>query len=143
MERPQRKTRKRVVVPEDSDEDFTPKKKSKKVTKPATKMGQLLCSNSSEEVGHSTASSCKPLERKVENVHIAGENYLRESYSSRPNSSKESDDNMWDESEMLSHVAKVPLGLAQSFVALLTEGCTLPFIARYRKANVNYLMPDR
>ncbi|KAI5634103.1 tex protein yqgF-like domain-containing protein [Phthorimaea operculella] len=50
---------------------------------------------------------------------------------------------LWDEAEMLAQVAKIPLSLAQSFASLLAEGCTLPFIARYRKSAVDNLMPDR
>lgn len=50
---------------------------------------------------------------------------------------------VWDEPEMLSHIEKIPLKLAQNFIGLLTEGCTLPFIARYRKGTVDNLMPDR
>ncbi|XP_063620741.1 uncharacterized protein YdcI [Cydia splendana] len=49
----------------------------------------------------------------------------------------------WDEAEVLSQVERVPLYLAKSFVSLLGLGCTLPFICRYRKAEVDYLRPDR
>lgn len=49
----------------------------------------------------------------------------------------------WDEAELLSNVEKVPRKLAHNFVKLLTDGCTLPFIARYRKSAVDNLMPDR
>lgn len=47
------------------------------------------------------------------------------------------------EGEMLSHLEKIPQKLAENFIALLSEGCTLPFIARYRKTVVENLMPDR
>lgn len=50
---------------------------------------------------------------------------------------------MWDEIEMLSFVENIPKSLAKSFITLLSEGCTLPFIARYRKGMVDNLMPDR
>lgn len=50
---------------------------------------------------------------------------------------------MWDEAEVLSQTVRVPLTVAQNFIGLLTEGCTLPFIARYRKAAVDHMMPDR
>lgn len=50
---------------------------------------------------------------------------------------------MWNEAEMLSLHEKVPHKLAENFIALLEEGCTLPFIARYRKAAVDHLMPDK
>lgn len=52
-------------------------------------------------------------------------------------------DNVWDEAEMLSRIEKVPRQLAENFISLLTEGCTLPFIARYRKTVVDHMMPDR
>ncbi|XP_059057080.1 S1 RNA-binding domain-containing protein 1 [Achroia grisella] len=48
-----------------------------------------------------------------------------------------------DEAEMLSHIEKIPLKLASNFISLLSAGCTLPFIARYRKEAVDFLMPDR
>lgn len=50
---------------------------------------------------------------------------------------------MWNEAEVLSQMAKVSQSLAQNFIALLSEGCTLPFIARYRKTAVDQMMPDR
>lgn len=50
---------------------------------------------------------------------------------------------MWSEAEVLSQRANVSQEVAKNFIALLTEGCTLPFIARYRKAAVNQMMPDR
>lgn len=51
--------------------------------------------------------------------------------------------NVWNEAEMLAQVERIPLQLAQNLIGLLTEGCTLPFIARYRKTAVDNLMPDR
>lgn len=53
------------------------------------------------------------------------------------------DENMWTEAAMLSDIENVPKDLANGFINLLNEGCTLPFIARYRKGMVNNLMPDR
>lgn len=50
---------------------------------------------------------------------------------------------VWSEATMLAHHQKVPKELAQNFIDLLEEGCTLPFIARYRKAKVFHLMPDK
>ncbi|KAL4714572.1 hypothetical protein ACJJTC_006618 [Scirpophaga incertulas] len=38
---------------------------------------------------------------------------------------------------------KIPQRIAENFISLLTEGCTLPFIARYRKTAVDNLLPDR
>ncbi|KPI91610.1 S1 RNA-binding domain-containing protein 1 [Papilio xuthus] len=49
----------------------------------------------------------------------------------------------WDEAKILSFEEKVPQELAERFITLLNEGCTLPFIARYRKNVVDYLKPDR
>ncbi|CAH0748364.1 unnamed protein product [Diatraea saccharalis] len=49
----------------------------------------------------------------------------------------------WNEAEMLSYTEKIPQILAENFINLLKEGCTLPFIARYRKAVVDNLMPDK
>ncbi|KAM3963094.1 uncharacterized protein YdcI [Aphomia sociella] len=48
-----------------------------------------------------------------------------------------------DEAGILSHLEKIPHKLAHNFISLLSEGCTLPFIARYRKEAVDFLMPDR
>ncbi|XP_004930431.1 S1 RNA-binding domain-containing protein 1 isoform X1 [Bombyx mori] len=50
---------------------------------------------------------------------------------------------LWDESIVLAQVEKIPEKLAKNLVSLLSEGCTLPFIARYRKTAVDNLMPDR
>lgn len=50
---------------------------------------------------------------------------------------------MWNEAEVLSQTVNVSQEVAKNFIALLTEGCTLPFIARYRKTAVNQMMPDR
>ncbi|XP_013194644.2 S1 RNA-binding domain-containing protein 1 [Amyelois transitella] len=47
------------------------------------------------------------------------------------------------DAEVLAEIEKIPQALACNFIALLTEGCTLPFIARYRKTAVENLMPDR
>lgn len=49
----------------------------------------------------------------------------------------------WNEAEMLSYFENIPPQLAQKFISLLSDGCTLPFIARYRKEAVHHLMPDR
>ncbi|CAH0721794.1 unnamed protein product, partial [Brenthis ino] len=51
--------------------------------------------------------------------------------------------NNWNEAEMLAYFEKVTPSLAQKFISLLSDGCTLPFIARYRKEAVEHLMPDR
>ncbi|CAK1581749.1 unnamed protein product [Parnassius mnemosyne] len=56
----------------------------------------------------------------------------------------QNDDNKYcNEAEILSFEEKIPQDLAQKFINLLNEGCTLPFIARYRKNVVDYLKPDR
>ncbi|XP_041976825.1 uncharacterized protein YdcI [Aricia agestis] len=49
----------------------------------------------------------------------------------------------WDEAEMLASTEKVPKHLASKFIGLLSQGCTIPFIARYRKEAVDHLTPDR
>lgn len=163
MEKPSRTTRKRIAInSDDSDEDFTPKKKTTKVTKTTTEKGEKMTrkriakDEGISTVKRKTTSSKKVKESKVENETSEGDGQIQTKPSSAnipletkalvKNLVENSYDvvhNMWDESEMLSHVEKVPLGLARNFIALLTEGCTLPFIARYRKANVDHLMPDR
>lgn len=50
---------------------------------------------------------------------------------------------LWNETEMLSYCEKISPYIAQKFVSLINEGCTLPFIARYRKEAVGHIMPDR
>lgn len=50
---------------------------------------------------------------------------------------------IWQEVDMLSYLEKIPHSLAKNFVGMLNEGCTLPFIARYRKGMIDNLMPDR
>ncbi|XP_064293129.1 S1 RNA-binding domain-containing protein 1 isoform X1 [Plodia interpunctella] len=53
------------------------------------------------------------------------------------------DNGIMDDAKILANNEKIPQSLARNFINLLTEGCTLPFIARYRKTMVDYLMPDR
>ncbi|XP_050345646.1 uncharacterized protein YdcI-like [Nymphalis io] len=50
---------------------------------------------------------------------------------------------LWNDAEMLSNFERISPVLAQKFISLISEGCTLPFIARYRKEAVDHLMPDR
>ncbi|XP_050667998.1 S1 RNA-binding domain-containing protein 1 isoform X2 [Leptidea sinapis] len=50
---------------------------------------------------------------------------------------------LWNEADMLSSIEGVPHDFALRFISLLADGCTLPFIARYRKEAVNHLLPDR
>ncbi|XP_046964979.1 S1 RNA-binding domain-containing protein 1 isoform X2 [Vanessa cardui] len=50
---------------------------------------------------------------------------------------------LFNDAEMLSNFEKISTDLAHKFISLINEGCTLPFIARYRKEAVNHLMPDR
>ncbi|CAH4037299.1 unnamed protein product [Pieris brassicae] len=65
------------------------------------------------------------------NVDVKDENTIKSS------------NNVWNEAEMLSYKEKLPKQLAERFISLLTEGCTLPFIARYRKEAIGHLLPDR
>lgn len=78
------------------------------------------------------------------NVRVASTSKPKVAKVPTTNSSEESDFDeilIWDEVRVLSVAGSVPLTLATSFVKLLSEGCTLPFIARYRKANVGNLLP--
>ncbi|KAG6452744.1 hypothetical protein O3G_MSEX007756 [Manduca sexta] len=118
MDKPTRTTRKRKV---ELSEDDSPKKKPKTTAK----------QGSTSKVNKVTKTNKEKIEV---NKEFETENI---------NEDEDQNDCIWDESEMLSHVEKIPYGLAKNFIGLLTEGCTLPFIARYRKVAVNNLMPDR
>lgn len=50
---------------------------------------------------------------------------------------------LWNEADVLCKTENVPQQLADNFIKLLSDGCTLPFIARYRKSAVNNLFSDR
>ncbi|XP_075969769.1 uncharacterized protein YdcI [Anticarsia gemmatalis] len=136
----ERKLRKRKVESTETAPKTSRKKRKTEdgeVDKTETKMGNLK----SKLLGTKTVKidSVKSIQKVSKSDDI--ENVEEERYSSIDTESNIG--NVWNESQMLSQVAKVPIQLAQNFVNLLSEGCTLPFIARYRKTAVANLMPDR
>ncbi|XP_028170787.1 uncharacterized protein LOC114360313 [Ostrinia furnacalis] len=82
-------------------------------------------------------SSKKVIEKPSKVITEMGSN------SSKKSDSYDGNSTTWDEAEMLSLHQKIPKKLAENFIELLEEGCTLPFIARYRKSAVDHLMPDK
>lgn len=49
----------------------------------------------------------------------------------------------WNEPDLLATKENISKSVAENFIKLLNDGCTLPFIARYRKGLVDNMMPDR
>nr|XP_021185041.2 S1 RNA-binding domain-containing protein 1 [Helicoverpa armigera] len=141
---PKLRKRKAVEYTEDDDTDNTPKKKTKTVSKPKT-VPRVTSVKRAKPVkdGESSKKISKPKETKVPKSKVtktAAENDEENNlFAGYENLSTE----VWNEAEMLAQVERIPLQLAQNLIGLLTEGCTLPFIARYRKTVVDNLMPDR
>ncbi|KAJ8722577.1 hypothetical protein PYW07_003757 [Mythimna separata] len=144
METAAPKLRKRKAVEytvDDSDPDETsPKKKPKTIAKPTK--AKAGTSKKSVKKSESTEKIPKSKETKVSKSKVTkppAENNdevdLFDNHENIPN--------VWNEAEMLAQVERIPLQLAKNLIGLLTEGCTLPFIARYRKTAVDNLMPDR
>lgn len=133
----QLRKRKAVEYIEDDIEidEKTPKKKAKTVTKAkaGTSSKKVKKSESTKTIPKSNET--KVSRSKVTKVENNDEVDLL--------SNHENNQNLWNEAEMLAQVERIPLQLAQNLIGLLTEGCTLPFIARYRKTAVDNLMPDR
>lgn len=141
MDKPVRTTRKRKpIVDDDPIEHCSPNKKTKRLAKNKEKVPKKKTEKVAELKKKDNKVCSQP---KKTTTAKAPKKNLNE------NTTNETTDNvfistcMWDEAEMLSHVERIPLSLAQNFVSLLTEGCTLPFIARYRKTLVDHIMPER
>ncbi|KOB74204.1 putative S1 RNA binding domain protein, partial [Operophtera brumata] len=131
MEKPVRNSRKRKPIGGDPNEDVTPKKK--RVAKTAIEKVPL------KRIKKVTDEPKK----KVTKAKASAQDVNKDTIQENVSNSVFENACLWDESEMLSRVERIPVKLAQNFIALLTEGCTLPFIARYRKTVVDHLMPDR
>lgn len=137
---PRLRKRKAVEYTEEDDIDgnvLSPKKKAKTAVKPKAEKSSKSVKNAEtskkvpknkETKGPKTKVGKAP-EETDENIG------LFENHENIPI--------VWNEAEMLAQVERIPLQLAQNLIGLLTEGCTLPFIARYRKTAVDNLMPDR
>ncbi|KAJ8725764.1 hypothetical protein PYW08_003947 [Mythimna loreyi] len=144
------KLRKRKAVEytvDDSDPDETsPKKKAKTTAKPKAKAGTSKKSVKKAEITEQKSETTEEIPKsKITKVS-------RSKVTKPPVNNNEEVDlldgnenipNVWNEAEMLAQVERIPLQLAKNLIGLLTEGCTLPFIARYRKTAVDNLMPDR
>ena len=153
--------RKAVEYTEDDDIDgnvLSPKKKAKTVAKPTkTKAGTSSKSVKSAETIKKVPKSKETKVSKTKEAKVPKSKETKVSKSKVDNleTPSENDENIglfdnhenipnvWNEAEMLAQVERIPLQLAQNLIGLLTEGCTLPFIARYRKTAVDNLMPDR
>ncbi|XP_052737577.1 S1 RNA-binding domain-containing protein 1 isoform X3 [Bicyclus anynana] len=105
-----------------------------------------------KDTGETSATLPKPKrnivkksEPKSRSAKKEKETFNENDFENQNKENKESDEynNYLNEVDMLSYFEKIPPLLAQKFISLLSDGCTLPFIARYRKEAVNHLMPDR
>lgn len=142
MEKPIRATRKRKPLCDDNlIQDSSPIKKIKRVNKATTekltkKKDDKITTELNKKVSKKVGSRKTPIAK-------ASKTNLDEDISIDTPDTDNVLSNVWDEAEMLCHVERIPISLARNFISLLTEGCTLPFIARYRKTLVDHLMPDR
>lgn len=125
------KLRKRKVVEYNEDDDNdTPKKKPKTVKEKVVKPAKPKSTSSGKRTNEvKKVAKTKTTKVSEEEIHVYDD--------------CESVPNIWNEADMLAQVEKIPHKLAENLINLLTEGCTLPFIARYRKTAVDNLMPDR
>lgn len=140
MEKSEKKTRKRKV---DESNDVIEKPAPKKRLAKRTDMDSDEPSGSAgiqPKAKKNVAKKSEPRKRAVKKD--ANEN---ESDNENDCQDMKSDgyNNYLNEADMLSYFEKIPPILAQKFISLLSDGCTLPFIARYRKEAVGHLMPDR
>lgn len=127
--KPVRNTRKRKSLgDDDANEDASPKKKIAKTKAEKNPENKIKKIPAKPKAVARTKTCDKP---------------AKETLKKKLNTESFGNTCLWDEAEMLSLRERIPLKLAQNFIALLTEGCTLPFIARYRKTVVDHLMPDR
>lgn len=117
MEEPRLVTRKRKAV--DNNESSSPKQKLKKTTPKGVKTRKVIIKK----------EKAKTVKKEKKDLKDEDDDNIG--------------DNLWDEAQKLSFVEKVPPQLAEKFISLLTEGCTLPFIARYRKEAIGHLLPNR
>lgn len=53
-----------------------------------------------------------------------------------------STDSYWQSYELLSEYQKIDLNVSQNIIKLFDEGCTIPFIARYRKDATDNMNPE-
>lgn len=117
-------TRKRKALDAGETEEDASKKKAKTDIKKKVKMTKPRMTKSASKIKKNTVSDdVDGCIQSIEDIETMPE--------------------MWNEAEVLSQMVKVPQNVSQNFIALLTEGCTLPFIARYRKTAVDQMMPDR
>ncbi|CAG4988866.1 unnamed protein product [Parnassius apollo] len=118
---------------QDTDEDKVPKrtrvKKDENIEKSA-KNKKDSDSVKIKKVVRKKIKTTEDEEESMENVDVESQ-------------VQNNDNKYWNEAEILSFEEKIPQDLAQKFINLLNEGCTLPFIARYRKNVVDFLKPDR
>lgn len=135
MEKPVRKvTRKRKV--DDTNEE--------NLDKPVKKSRGIVKSGTSKKKESNPRQKTKA--KDAEETKARNESEREPSNSEILHSKSIQNDNkyeIWNEAEMLSHVERIPPKLAHNFIGLLSEGCTLPFIARYRTFVVDNLKPDR
>lgn len=129
MEKQVKITRKRKL---DEKEDAKPRKKLAKTVEPTKSKPRTV-----KEIKLKTKS--QSVSAKTEKILLQPSSTISDEKADATEGSVD----LWDESIVLAQVEKIPEKLAKNLVSLLSEGCTLPFIARYRKTAVDNLMPDR
>ncbi|CAH2241255.1 jg3316 [Pararge aegeria aegeria] len=132
MEKPERKTRKRKI--EESGDIDKPAPKKRVTTKKDKETGETSTKPKTKRIPKKI--SVKKESKTLNENDSENQDYAQDKPSDDYNS-------YLNEADMLSYFEKIPPILAQKFIKLLSDGCTLPFIARYRKEAVDHLMPDR
>ncbi|CAD0196891.1 unnamed protein product [Chrysodeixis includens] len=130
---PKLRKRKAIEYTENND-DETPKKKPKTVKEKVGKAAKPKSTSTAKRKTNEVKKVAKTKKTK-ESEELDGDICAYDDSENIPN--------VWNEADMLAQVEKIPHKLAENLINLLTEGCTLPFIARYRKTAVDNLMPDR
>lgn len=139
MEKAEKKTRKRKVdESNDAIEKPAPKKRlaTRTVMDSDKQSGSVVVQTKVKNVIKKSEPKKRTLRKEPKGNESGNENEDHGMKSDEYN-------NYLNEADMLSYFEKIPPILAQKFISLLSDGCTLPFIARYRKEAVGYLMPDR
>lgn len=142
-------SRRKRIISDGSDSDYNPEPETKKRTTAKTKSiketktRKPAVKKESEPVQKKTKDTKNNLAEDIKEKKPARSTKKITELNEANEDDAKYDGQLWDEAEILSNYEKVSKTLAQNFISLLEEGCTLAFIARYRKTHVDYLMPDK
>ncbi|XP_049867445.1 uncharacterized protein YdcI [Pectinophora gossypiella] len=84
-----------------------------------------------------------PISTLLNDEEASGSQDIKTVAKNPPKNIKDDKSDVWAEAKTLAQLEDISQQLAHTFISLLTEGCTLPFIARYRKSAVDNLQPNR